>query len=530
MIYTRFENRYGTRWAREGSAAVTGHLLYEGRMYEGERLASLIALPEFRAGWPESLKEVGGFFAIVYQQDGSLWAATDRVRGFPLFYAQKGKDFYISDDAGWVRRQIGESVMDELAVAEFLQASYVTGRDTLFPSLKQIQAGEAIRASQEPSGFAICRDRYFRHMHRDFFQDTPEELIDRMDVIYEKLFKRFVEWANGRTVVIPLTGGYDSRCVALMLHRLKYDNVLCYTCGGPGLWDISFAEDVASRLGFRWKGSYYSNEQWAEWYPSPERVAYGRFAYNFTSLHHMLEWPGVWELSKEGYFPDDSIFVPGHTAIAACHTPKLLQGEGRIGMGKVIRALLQYKYYHQRASGLGNDKRPLIAEKIESLIGDLPADTAEDAANAYECWEWQERQAKLQVNAVRVYEYWGYQWSLPLWDVEATDFWLRVPSALRTGKWVYGRYINGIGQEFGLPVAIDQRTWYGKLKGMLNKLGLEKLARGYLNRRMKPTQPLRVYGSVPDEKWHGVEGEMAPATTYWINEALEEMREAARPS
>jgi asparagine synthase (glutamine-hydrolysing) len=45
----------------------------------------------------------------------------------------------------------------------------------------------------------------------------------------------------------------------------------------------------------------------------------------------------------------------------------------------------------------------------------------------YEFWEWSERQPKATVNNQRLYEFFGYQWALPLWDAEMMDFWAKVP-------------------------------------------------------------------------------------------------------
>lgn len=81
----------------------------------------------------------------------------------------------------------------------------------------------------------------------------------------------------------------------------------------------------------------------------------------------------------------------------------------------------------------------------------MAMDTPEDMANAFECWEWQERQAKFIVNSCRVYEFWGYDWRIPLWDSEMMDFWSRVPIELRIGKRLYDVFLRStLFKEFHL--------------------------------------------------------------------------------
>ena len=54
----------------------------------------------------------------------------------------------------------------------------------------------------------------------------------------------------------------------------------------------------------------------------------------------------------------------------------------------------------------------------------------------------QERQAKFIVNSVRAYEYFGYEWLIPLWDNALFDFWAKVPITLRYQRRLYFQAVN----------------------------------------------------------------------------------------
>ena len=113
------------------------------------------------------LQRMNGFYAWVEEAPGGVRAAVDHIRSYPLFYALKNGDFFLSDDAEWVRQQAGDEEMDPIAREEFLLAGYVTGSDTLFPTVKQLQAGECLIACQTETGIRVDTHRYYRFLHQE---------------------------------------------------------------------------------------------------------------------------------------------------------------------------------------------------------------------------------------------------------------------------------------------------------------------------------------------------------------------------
>ena len=81
--------------------------------------------------------------------------------------------------------------------------------------------------------------------------------------------------------------------------------------------------------------------------------------------------------------------------------------------------------------------RELFDRRIEAVIGAVTDASPEEAADRFERWDLQERQAKFVCNSMRVYEQFGLDWRLPLFDTELMDFWARVPMDLRVGRRLY---------------------------------------------------------------------------------------------
>lgn len=100
----------------------------------------------------------------------------------------------------------------------------MTGPDTLFPNIKQVQAGEVVFFEVgNNEEIVIQPQRYFQYYPSNFLDEPKETLFRRFETALDRVFQRLIDYAEGRTLVVPLSGGYDSRLIAVMLKRLGYN-------------------------------------------------------------------------------------------------------------------------------------------------------------------------------------------------------------------------------------------------------------------------------------------------------------------
>ena len=179
--------------------------------------------------------------------------------------------------------------------------------------MKQIQAGECLFVEDAPPGISVHKQKYFQYIHNYPDSVTEEELLTKHDQVLVNIFNRLIEIADGSTIVVPLSGGYDSRLIVLMLKNLGYQKVIAFSYGRPGNLESVVSRQVAENLGIQWEFVEYRNDLWYEWYRSYEYRMYANFADGCTSLPHIQDWPAVWYLKKNNKIPQDSI-LSGHSA------------------------------------------------------------------------------------------------------------------------------------------------------------------------------------------------------------------------
>ena len=63
-------------------------------------------------------------------------------------------------------------------------------------------------------------------------------------------------------------------------------------------------------------------------------------------------------------------------------------------------------------------------------------------ASYFELWDWKERQAKFICNAVRTYDFFGYDYWLPLWDNDALEICSKVPLENRINRLWFTDFVD----------------------------------------------------------------------------------------
>ncbi|HEV2610482.1 MAG TPA: asparagine synthase-related protein [Noviherbaspirillum sp.] len=427
------------------------------------------------AAWSEALSRLNGFFAIVRQGGQGAVAVVDRIRSIPLFYGQRGDSIFIGDDAEWARLQVGDREMDPVARDEFQLTGFVTGNQTLYPNVKQLQAGELLIVDGTKTVPALRTHSYFRLVHQEPDLYTETVLAQQLERHADAAIQRLVQYADGRQIAIPLSGGYDSRLIASLLAKYGYENVIAFTYGIKGNKEANYSRKVARALNIPWRFVEYSERCWRDAWNTQERHDYQKWASGWSSLPHVQDWVAVRTLKKNGTIGNDAVFVPGHTCVRR-HTG--VPEEARDSWKASTSGLIEYirsQHYTRSAGKTGPDAGRDIWKTRIAGTGEMGTiASAVEFASMCEKWEWRERQVKFICNSVRVYEFFGYDWWLPLWDADFIRFWQGVPLELRMGRHWYNEYVKHL---YASQTGIDVHE---SLDNAEDAVGLERLMRMFI--------------------------------------------------
>ena len=425
----------GAYWSTAGGSRARGYAHLRGRFLDADGIARAAEACDSDEAWTSLVASLNGCFALVSERETacsppSTGSARSRCSTQPV-----PGGISIADDAHRLAQPL--YTLDEDSVREFRLTGYVTGAQTLVAGVRQLEAGTWIRARAGEG--RVEASRYHAFTHGNFLDEPQAALIDRLDSLHRAVFQRVVESAQGRPIVVPLSGGYDSRLIGVSLRDLGVRDVICYTYGTASNWETRISRELADYLGFRWEFVPYTAERWRRWAATEAFRAYFHAAGNLASVPHLQDWPAVHELLRERRIANDSVIVPGHSGdfLAGSHVPKAYATMDRVGRRAFLDSLASAHYTLWDVAGAARPPRDFVDRRIEAVIGPSPLDSREAAADAFERWDLQERQAKFICNSMRVYEQAGLEWRLPLFDAELMDFWARIPVDLRLGRRLY---------------------------------------------------------------------------------------------
>ena len=264
-----------------------------------------------------------------------------------------------------------------------------------------------------------------------------------LDDIFLRVFERLIESTvnKGKQIIIPLSGGLDSRIIVTFLKRLGIKNVICFSYGRKDSIEVEISRQVAKTLGYEWHFIEYSNKKQYNDFHSQEMKNYDRYASNLVSLPHRQDFLSIKELKDNGYIPENSVVIPGHSGgmISGGHIPFNYNEKRDYNFELFIKDNFENHYILWNWDNNEKLKR-IFKEKIRNCIGNIDIHDNESCANAIEIFDFKERQGKFIINSLRVYEFLGYEWKIPLWDIELMEFFSKIPLKNKIEKQLYKRY------------------------------------------------------------------------------------------
>ncbi|NGM67690.1 asparagine synthase [Natronolimnobius sp. AArcel1] len=455
----------GPDWTRVDEVAVRGRAFADGRLLQGEALATYLldAVETAPAADPleavaEAAAELEGFYAAVVSTDESTTLIADGARSIPLYY---DVDSRVVSDRGRVVRDTTNADRNPVTESEFLLTRYVTGPETIWCGVRAVQPGEVVRLED-----GTVRRQTYREYWPDGSLENGDDRTERangtdhatrLEAALEIALDRLERVAGDRPIVLSLSGGYDSRLLAASLVE-RGREVIGFTFGRSGHPDVEMSREVASRLGIRWEFVPYDEALWAEWYHGEVGQQYRTQAFGGDALPFLAEWPALRLLLEDERLPTDALYCPGHTVATPSERLPVFAGESRgddsatgaVGCGSgdegseavtpSLEGLLEYILeIHYSLWGWDDDafraaareriRRGLLGERDSAMI-DGPA----SAAAAYERWEWRGRMSTFTNGDLRTYENADVDWWLPLWDPAYVRAWQQVPLEHRREK------------------------------------------------------------------------------------------------
>jgi len=225
MIRVELAYNNGFPWFSKNGCHVRGYIhTPDNQFLSGKSIVDYFLQAKDYAGFIRLVTEADGMFSVILTKEGKAFLASDRIRTFPLYYSVSGQDQILSDSVDRIQKIKGNWKFNQPAITEFLATGFVIGSETLSEDIFQVQAGEAVLLKSDQ----IQQRLYTTYQTNQADHHSFDDLLKSMEGMSGKVFKRLTASLQGRTAVIPLSGGYDSRLVLLALAKKGATNVVSY--------------------------------------------------------------------------------------------------------------------------------------------------------------------------------------------------------------------------------------------------------------------------------------------------------------
>jgi asparagine synthase (glutamine-hydrolysing) len=388
------------------------------------------------------IRNISGHFSVVVQfSDDSCFLAVDKICSIPIFDAHEKNKYAVSNYAPFLKSffSIDDSDFNLRSLLEISMSGFVIGDKTIYQRINRLMAGECVlwNRGKRDSRF------YYTYFPSKAIECDYDKLKNQFAQVCLSTIRKLIDSVNGRQIVVPLSAGNDSRLIVSCLKELSYENVVCFTYGRSGNYEVSTSKRVASELGYKW---IYVQDTWRDkrnFFKSDAYDSYVETFESYASVPNIQDVYEVYSLKIRNIIDNDAVFVNGNSGdfISGGHISKLLNLDEKFSVkNKAKWSLFLDKHYSIWGKLRNNLNDKIIISELSKIILKRYSSKAQDEMLSYAVFESMEcigRQSRLVMNQQRAYEFIGHEWRLPLWSEDFLNFWEKVDPKYKLDQKLY---------------------------------------------------------------------------------------------
>lgn len=423
------QNNKGFKWYKNYRINFKGYFYIDDIFYQKEEALSFFNSISKKEEFKAIISKLNGTFTVIFTLDDTTFIYTDITRSFPLFYIKQKNELFLSDNIYYLKSKFNINAFDSLSLIELRASNHTYGNRTLLKYVYQTQASELLEIENDK--IVSSNLQYHYSIQKESILGY-QQLKKNAFKTFENSFKRFVKSLNNRPVAIPLSGGYDSRLIAVFLKKYNYKNVICYTYGRKDSFEIENSKKTAQQLGFKWYFVEYNEKLIDNFLNSSSFKNYVQYAGKLSSMPNLQEYFAVKSLKERQLIANDSIFVPGYAGDLLGGSQYLKVIPKNLMSFEIIDLIFEKKIINQPLDKVNKEKLTNLYEK--TIFEDNIVLSNSIPSSVFEDIDIKEKIAKYIFNSASFYTFFDYEFRFPFWDNELLDFFKEVPITYKYNK------------------------------------------------------------------------------------------------
>ena len=359
------------------------------------------------------------FYNLVIYNSSFLFISVDQISSHPLIYNNENDQITVIEKFSEIDLlSLKDDNFSKLCIK---YSGYTLSNRTLFQKFNLLKPGEVV--CYENNIF-----KKLNWINLDFkYGNLIKDNEDYFNEILIKEFEQIKKLSKNKKIIVPLSAGLDSRLIVSILSYLNFKNVETFTYGFTRKRDQLVSQLVLKKLNF--KHTYLNmNFKNSQIYKSNEFKSYISNISSVISSNNPGEFGPINILKKEFDFTK-SIILNGQTGdfISGNHIPLFLFDKKNESIDYLVNRTLDYiifKHFNLWSEKKINNDQLIIRNYIKKNYF-VNISSWENIVSSYEKFEFENRQVKWVVGQQKVYDYFGLNWSLPLWSTSIMNFFMK---------------------------------------------------------------------------------------------------------